>query len=51
MKVQQQEIQMKDKFFSMVGFIFDSIKVLASIVVIAFVAILAVSIYRVATVM
>jgi hypothetical protein len=42
---------MKDKFFSMVGFIFDSIKVLASIAVLAFIAVLALSFYRVASVL
>jgi amino acid permease len=40
---------MKEKFFGMVGFIFDAIKVMAAIVVIFFALTVAVSIYRIST--
>jgi hypothetical protein len=41
---------MKEKFFDMVGFIFDAIKVIAALVVVFFALVIAVSIYRVGTV-
>lgn len=40
---------MKDKFFSLVGFIFDSIKVLAAVGVIAFIAVLVIAISNTAS--
>lgn len=40
---------MKDKFFGMVGFIFDAIKALAAIIVVFFFVTVCVSVYRVAT--
>ena len=41
---------MKEKFFGMVGFIFDAIKVTAALVVVFFAIAICVAIYRVATV-
>jgi hypothetical protein len=41
---------MKEKFFGMVGFIFDAIKVIAALVVVFFALVIAVAIYRVGTV-
>lgn len=40
---------MKDKFFSLIGFIFDSIKVLAAVGVIGFIIVLAIAITRTAS--
>lgn len=41
---------MKEKFFGMVGFIFDAIKVIAALAVVFCILVIGVSIYRVATV-
>ena len=40
---------MKDKFFGMIGFIFDAIKAMAALIVVFFFLTICVSIYRVAT--
>lgn len=39
---------MKERFFNMVGFIFDAIKVTAALVVVFFALVICVAIYRVA---
>lgn len=39
---------MKEKFFGMVGFIFDAIKVIAALVVVFFALVIGTAIYRVA---
>lgn len=41
---------MKEKFFGMVGFIFDAIKVIAALVVVVFAVAIAVAIHRVGAV-